>query len=56
MAHLTVTAIPVNHIVPTVGVIVSDGKQTVAFSSDTSETDDFVEGNQQPTAPRRRAD
>lgn len=41
VAHLTVKAIPVNHIVPTVGVIVSDGKRTVAFSSDTAETDDF---------------
>ena len=41
VAHLTVTAVPVNHIVPTVGLIVSDGKATVAFSSDTSETDEF---------------
>ena len=41
VAHLTVKAIPVNHIVPTVGVIVSDGERTVAFSSDTAETDDF---------------
>lgn len=41
VAHLTVTAIPVNHIVPTVGVIISDGKRTVAFSSDTAETDEF---------------
>ena len=38
VAHLTVTAIPVNHIVPTVGLLVSDGKATVAFSSDTAET------------------
>jgi cAMP phosphodiesterase len=41
VAHLTVTAVPVNHIVPTVGVIVSDGNKTVAFSSDTAETDQF---------------
>lgn len=41
VAHLTVTAIPVNHIVPTVGLVVSDGKATVAFSSDTSETEEF---------------
>ena len=41
VGHLTVTAIPVNHIVPTVGLLVSDGKSTVAFSSDTSETDEF---------------
>jgi ribonuclease BN (tRNA processing enzyme) len=41
VAHLTVTAVAVNHIVPTVGLLVSDGKSTVAFSSDTSETDEF---------------
>jgi cAMP phosphodiesterase len=41
VAHLTATAVAVNHIVPTVGVIVSDGKSTVAFSSDTAETDEF---------------
>ncbi|MEP6636675.1 MAG: 3',5'-cyclic-nucleotide phosphodiesterase [Acidobacteriota bacterium] len=41
VAHLTVTSVPVNHIVPTVGVIVSDGKKTVAFSSDTAETEEF---------------
>jgi ribonuclease BN (tRNA processing enzyme) len=41
IAHLTVTAVPVNHIVPTVGLLISDGKSTVAFSSDTSETDEF---------------
>jgi len=41
VAHLTVTAIPVNHIVPTIGLVVTDGRSTVAFSSDTSETDEF---------------
>ena len=41
VAHLKVTAIPVNHVVPTVGLIVSDGKSTVAFSSDTAETEEF---------------
>ena len=41
VGHLTVTAVAVNHIVPTVGLVVSDGKSTVAFSSDTSETDEF---------------
>lgn len=41
VAHLTVEAIPVNHIVPTVGLIISDGKASVAFSSDTAETDEF---------------
>jgi len=39
IAHLTVTAAPVNHIVPTVGLLVSDGKTIVAFSSDTAETE-----------------
>ncbi|HEU4435592.1 MAG TPA: 3',5'-cyclic-nucleotide phosphodiesterase [Pyrinomonadaceae bacterium] len=41
VAHLTVTAVPVNHIVPTVGLIVSDGSKSVAFSSDTAETQEF---------------
>lgn len=41
IAHLRVTAVPVNHIVPTVGLLVSDGKTTVAFSSDTAETEEF---------------
>ena len=41
VAHLTVTAVPVNHIVPTVGLLLSDGKATVAFSSDTAETEEF---------------
>lgn len=41
VAHLTVRAVSVNHIVPTVGLVVSDGKTTVAFSSDTSETESF---------------
>ena len=41
VAHLKVTVVPVNHIVPTIGLMVSDGKSTVAFSSDTSETVEF---------------
>src|SRR5258705_11268048 len=41
VAHLTVTAVAVNHIVPTVGLVVSDGKSTIAFSSDTLEPDRF---------------
>jgi len=41
VAHLNVVAVPVNHIVPTVGLVVSDGKRSVAFSSDTSETEEF---------------
>jgi cAMP phosphodiesterase len=43
VAHLSVIAVPVNHIVPTVGLLVSDSKNTVAFSSDTAETDEFWE-------------
>jgi len=41
VAHLNVVAVPVNHIVPTVGLVVSDGETSVAFSSDTAETDEF---------------
>lgn len=41
VAHLNVVAIPVNHIVPTVGLVVSDGQKSVAFSSDTAETEEF---------------
>ena len=41
VGHLKVSAVPVNHIVPTVGLVVSDGQTTVAFSSDTSETEEF---------------
>lgn len=41
VAHLRVIAVNVNHIVPTVGMIVTDGKATIAFSSDTAETEDF---------------
>ena len=41
VGHLNVIAVPVNHIVPTVGLIVSDQTTTVAFSSDTAETDEF---------------
>jgi cAMP phosphodiesterase len=41
VGHLRVKAVPVNHIVPTVGLLISDGKATVAFSSDTAETDEF---------------
>jgi ribonuclease BN (tRNA processing enzyme) len=43
VAHLRVTAVAVNHIVPTVGLLVSDDKTTVAFSSDTYETEEFWE-------------
>jgi cAMP phosphodiesterase len=40
---LTVKAIPVNHQVPTVGLLVSDGRSTMGLSSDTAETDEFWE-------------
>jgi len=40
-AHLRCTAISVNHIVPTVGLLLSDDRATVAFSSDTAETEEF---------------
>ena len=41
VAHLRVTAVNVNHIVPTVGMIIADDKTTLAFSSDTAETEEF---------------
>lgn len=41
VAHLRVTAVSVNHSVPTVGLLISDGKATIAFGSDTAETDQF---------------
>jgi ribonuclease BN (tRNA processing enzyme) len=41
VAHLKVQAVAVNHIVPTVGLVLSDGERTVGFSSDTSATEEF---------------
>lgn len=41
VAHLNVIAVAVNHIVPTIGLVVSDGQKSVAFSSDTAETEEF---------------
>ena len=41
VAHLTVKAVTVNHIVPTVGLVLSDGARTIGFSSDTSATEEF---------------
>ncbi|HYN85784.1 MAG TPA: 3',5'-cyclic-nucleotide phosphodiesterase [Pyrinomonadaceae bacterium] len=41
VAHLRATAVRVTHIVPTVGLVLSDGERTIAFSSDTSATDEF---------------
>jgi ribonuclease BN (tRNA processing enzyme) len=41
VAHLRIKAVAVSHIVPTVGLVISDGERTVAFSSDTSATEEF---------------
>jgi ribonuclease BN (tRNA processing enzyme) len=41
VAHLTLKAVPVSHIVPTVGLVFTDGERTIAFSSDTSATEEF---------------
>ena len=41
VAHLSVTAVEVSHIVPTVGMLLSDGRTTLAFSSDTAATEEF---------------
>jgi ribonuclease BN (tRNA processing enzyme) len=41
VAHLRVKAVPVTHIVPTVGLVIDDGARTLAFSSDTSATEEF---------------
>ena len=41
VAHLNIIAVAVNHIVPTIGLVVSDGQKSVAFSSDTAETEEF---------------
>jgi cAMP phosphodiesterase len=41
VAHLSVIAMPVNHIVPTIGLVISDGQTSIAFSSDTAETEEF---------------
>ncbi len=41
VAHLNVRAVAVSHIVPTVGLVLGDGARTLAFSSDTSATEEF---------------
>lgn len=41
VAHLRVKAVPVRHIVPTVGMVFTDGERAVALSSDTSATEEF---------------
>jgi cAMP phosphodiesterase len=33
--------IPVNHTIPTVGLVITDGKTTLAYGSDTAETEEF---------------
>jgi len=38
---LSFKAVAVSHIVPTVGLVIKDGERTVAFSSDTSATEEF---------------
>jgi ribonuclease BN (tRNA processing enzyme) len=38
---LTATAVPVTHVVPTYGYVVSDGRATVVFSGDTAPTDEI---------------
>ncbi|HXG93836.1 MAG TPA: 3',5'-cyclic-nucleotide phosphodiesterase [Blastocatellia bacterium] len=43
IAGMNVTAIPVNHIVPTIGVIVEHDSAAVAFTSDTYTTDEIWE-------------
>jgi len=41
IAHFQITAVAVNHPVPTVGLVVSDGCSTVVFGSDSAETDEI---------------
>lgn len=41
VGHLRMIAIPVDHSVPTVGLVVSDERSRVAFSSDTKETQEL---------------
>jgi ribonuclease BN (tRNA processing enzyme) len=40
-AHLKIKAVRVNHKVPTVGFVISDGTTKIAISGDTAEMDDF---------------
>jgi len=39
--EVEITPIPVNHIVPTVGLLIRQGRSSVAFTSDTGPTEDF---------------
>ena len=42
--HLSIRPLEVNHKVPAVGFIISDGKTKIAISGDTAEPEDFWEG------------
>lgn len=42
--HLNIKPLKVNHKVPAVGFIISDGKTKIAISGDTAEPEDFWEG------------
>jgi ribonuclease BN (tRNA processing enzyme) len=41
IAHLSVTPVAVNHIVPAVGLVFTDGRTAIAFSGDTAETEEL---------------
>jgi ribonuclease BN (tRNA processing enzyme) len=41
LAGLRITAVPVDHVVPTVGFIVEDGRSAIAISSDTGPTEEI---------------
>ena len=49
---LSITAVPVNHIVPTYGFIVADGETTVMFGGDSGPTDRIWELAHVTKAPR----
>ena len=49
---LTIRPVPVNHIVPTFGFIVTDGKSTVMFGGDSGPTDRIWELARGTKAPR----
>jgi len=40
IAHFQITAFAVNHLVPTVGLVVADSQTSVVFGSDSAETDE----------------
>jgi ribonuclease BN (tRNA processing enzyme) len=41
LAHLRITPVPVNHVVPTMGFIVEDQQSAVVFSADTGPTEEI---------------